>query len=195
MNYKRLVAFLVVSFVVFNSSYAFMSWSYNQPSLDDFYELRLFFDVGTPPPDWYLTVNLYQEDGQLIETKTSYWYGDASCFAVSFLYWFSVTGESRSIQDKMFEAFEYGNESRPEFSFVVESDTWQLGNSSMWSQWYQEIESTPYPVVVGLGPQYPVSILTHGQLETLTIINLYCGLMITWFFIGYMYRKELEVSK
>ena len=192
MNYRRIFAFLFCCFVIFNSAYVLFSWNYNQPQLDDFYQLRLFVNAGTPPPEWYMTVELYDGD-MLLEQRTSTWYNSSSCHVVYFALSFSATNEEWSIQNKTFVVSDSINPDNPNvnYNFTLNSD-WERGTSASWPMWYQDVEGVS--IVAGLGPYYDAPPLTYSQQWTLFDINAYCILMIGIFVCGYEYRRAEEAE-
>ena len=194
MKYKKQVFFILFCFLVFNGSYMFLTWNSNQPSLEDYYEVRLFIDAGETPTDWYLRVKLYDEVGKLYGIAVSSYYSKSSCYVVVFALHYTISFEPWSIQGKNFTAFEYGNESRRSFSFIVESTDWQAGNGSSWAQWFQSVETEAYSVCVALGPYYEPPILTRYQLAELLNINFHTLMFGVVFFLGHTYGKE-EASK
>ena len=190
MNYRRLFAFIFCCFVIFNSAYVLFSWNYNQPQLDDYYQLCLFVNVDTPSPEWYMTVAIY--DGtQLIERATSTWYNSSSCHVVDFALYFSATNEEWSIQNKTFVVSDSINPDNPNvnFNFTLSED-WIRGTSDAWPMWFQKVDGVS--IVAGLGPYYDAPLLNYSQQWTLYDYNAYCILMIGMFILGYEYRRTAE---
>ena len=189
MKYRKHIFFVIFCFLVYNGSYMLLTWNSNQPSLDDQYEVRLFIDAGVPPPDWFLSVNLYDESGKLYDSATTTYYAKSSCYVAIFRLHMTIGFESWTIQNKIFTAFENGNESRVSFSFVV-GDEWQAGNGTSWAQWYQPVKTDNYVVCVALGPYDVAPLITRYQLAELLNIN-FCAMIIGCVFVlGYSYGKE-----